>query len=103
MRWFVRQSIARGRVCAFNQNYKSKVCVDIIGIISEELNVKANIHDNIEAYLNCKDKHFGIFEKEYENQYNDNRDEDVEEEEELINEKVSKLRIHQLLKTNKIR
>ena len=26
MRWFVRQSIKGGRVCAFNQNYKSKIC-----------------------------------------------------------------------------
>ena len=29
MRWFVRQSIKGGRVCAFNQYYKSKHCDDI--------------------------------------------------------------------------
>ena len=28
MRWFVRQSIKGGRVCAFHQYYKSKVCDD---------------------------------------------------------------------------
>ena len=40
MRWFVRQSIKGGRVCAFNQNFKSeKFCVDILKIISEELNL----------------------------------------------------------------
>ena len=36
MRWFVRQSRKRGRVCAFNQNIKSKKCNDILKIISEE-------------------------------------------------------------------
>ena len=39
MRWFVRQSIKVGRVCTFNQCYKSKNCDDILQIISEELNV----------------------------------------------------------------
>ena len=29
MRYFVRQTIKRGRVCAFNQNYKTKTCEDI--------------------------------------------------------------------------
>ena len=28
-RWLVRQSIKGARVCAFNQNYKSKICDDI--------------------------------------------------------------------------
>ena len=56
MRWFVRQSIKRGRVCAFNQYCKSKICDDFLKIISEELNVKGNIYDIIEAYLNCKNK-----------------------------------------------
>ena len=37
MRWFVRQSIKGGRVCAFNQYYKSKICDDILKIISKEL------------------------------------------------------------------
>ena len=34
MRWFVRRSIKRGRVCAFNQYYKSSICDDILKIIS---------------------------------------------------------------------
>ena len=42
MRWFVRQSIKRERVCAFNQFYKSKICDDILKIISEKLNVNGN-------------------------------------------------------------
>ena len=32
MRWFVRQSIKGGRVCSFNQNYKSKNCDDVLKI-----------------------------------------------------------------------
>ena len=39
MRWLFRHSIKRGRVCAFTQYYKSKICNDILKIISEELNV----------------------------------------------------------------
>ena len=29
MRWFVRQSIKGGGVCAFNQYYKSKICDEV--------------------------------------------------------------------------
>ena len=86
MRWFVRQSEKGGRVCAFNQNYKSKTCDDILKIMSEELDVKGNIYVIIEAYLEHKNKYLKIFEKEYGNQFNDFRDEDVEEKEKYINE-----------------
>ena len=40
MRCFVRQRIKGGRVCDFNQYYKSNICDDLLKIISEELNVK---------------------------------------------------------------
>ena len=40
IRWFVRQSIKRGRVCVFNQYDISKTCVDVLKIISEEVDVK---------------------------------------------------------------
>ena len=102
MRWFVRQSTKRGRVCAFNQYYISKNCNDILKIISEELNVKGNVYDIIEAYLNYKNKHLNIYENEYENQFNDFRDEDVVEKEKFINEKLSQLPIHQLIKQTKL-
>ena len=71
-------------------------------IISEELNVKGNIYDNIEAYLNYKSKHFKIFEKEFESKFNDHTDENVEEKEKYINEKLSKLPIHQLMEQIKL-
>ena len=35
MRWFVRQSKERGRVCAFNQYYESKDCEEILKIIKK--------------------------------------------------------------------
>ena len=103
MRWFIRQSIKGGRVCAFNQYYKSKgICDDILKIISEELNVNGNIYDISEVYPNYKNKYFESYEKEYKNQFNDYRDEDVEEKETFINEKLSKLPIHQLIKQIKL-
>ena len=40
MRWFVRQAAYGGRVCAFNQYFKSKNCDNILKIISQELNLK---------------------------------------------------------------
>ena len=63
MRHFIRRSVTGGRVCSFNQYYKSKICGDILKILSEALNVKGNVYDFIEAYLNYKNKLFKIYEK----------------------------------------
>ena len=98
MRHFVRQAAYGGCVCAFNQYYKSKSCDDILKIISEELCVKGNDYDIIEAYMEYKNKHFKIFEKVYENQFNDYRDENLDEKEIYINEKLSNLRLHKIIK-----
>ena len=98
MRWFVRQAAYGGRVCAFNQYNKSKSCDVILKIISKELCVKGNDHDIIEAYMEYKNKHFKIFEKEYENQFNDYRHENIEEKERYINENLSNLRLHKIIK-----
>ena len=97
MRWCVRQSKKGGRVCAFNQYYKSTVCDDILKMISKELCVKGNIYDIIEEYLKHKNKHFDIFEKEYESKFGDCRNEDVDEKEKYINEKLTNLRLDILL------
>ena len=91
MRWFVRQSIKGGRVGAFNQNYKSNHYNDIKRILSRELGVKGNIYDFVEEYLRYKKKHYEISKKEYESQFNDYGDEDVEDKEKYINEKLSEL------------
>ena len=69
MRWFVRQAAYGGRVCAFNQYYKSNSCDDTLKIISEELNFKGSVYDKMEAYMKYKNEHFKIFEKEPENQF----------------------------------
>ena len=71
MRLFVRQAAYGGRLCAFNQYYKSKHCDDILKIISKELCVEGNVYDIIEAYMEHKNNFFKVFEKEYENQFND--------------------------------
>ena len=97
MRWFVRQSIKGGRVCAFNQYYKSKHCDDILKIINKELAVKGSVYDTIEAYVEYRNKHFKISEKEDEDQFDEYRDENVEEKEKYINEKIGNLRLHKLI------
>ena len=45
-----------------------------------------------------KNKHFKIFEKEYESQFNDCRHENIEEKENYINEKLGNLRLHKIIK-----
>ena len=56
MRWFLRQSIRGGRCTAFNRYYKSKVVDKIFRTISEDLNVSANLHEVIEAYVKYMSK-----------------------------------------------
>ena len=99
MRWFVRQSIKAGRVSAFNQYYKSDHYNDIKRILPKELRIRnGNIYDIIEEYLRYKKKNYDIYKKEYEDQFNDYRDEDVDEKEKYKNEKLGNLRLHKLIK-----
>ena len=98
MRWFVRQSIKGGRVCAFNQYYKSNHFEDIKRILSKELEVKGCIYDIIEEYMRYKKKYYDVYEKEYESQFDDYRLENEDDKEKYINEKLSNLKIHKLLK-----
>ena len=97
MRWFVRQSIKGGRVCAFNQYYKSKHFEDIKKIISKFLDVKGTVYEIFEEYLKYKKKHYDIFEKEYEALFDDYRDENEEDKEKYINQKLGDLTIHKLI------
>ena len=101
-RYFVRQSTKRGRVFAFSQYYKPQICDDFLLIISEELNVEGIFYDIIEAYLNYKNKHFKVIEKEYEKNFNYYRDDDIEEKEKFIIQKLSKLPRHHSIKQTKI-
>ena len=48
--------------------------------------------------MEYKNKYFKTFEKEYENQFDDYRDEDIEEKEKFINEKLRNLRLHKIIK-----
>ena len=48
--------------------------------------------------MEYKNKHFEIFEKEYEDQFNDYRDENVEDKEKYIKEKLGNLRLHKIIK-----
>ena len=85
MRWFVRQSLKGGHVCAFIQYYKSKFCDEFIKIFSEDLNIKRYVYDIIEAYMIYKHERLKIIQKEYESKFNDHRDIDEEEMNNYIN------------------
>ena len=52
--------------------------------------------------MEYKNKHIKIFEKDYENQFNDYRDENVEKREKYINEKLSSLRLHKIIRRKEL-
>ena len=52
--------------------------------------------------MEYKNKLFKIFEEEYESQFNDYRDENEEEKQKNIKEKLSSLRLHNILKRNEL-
>ena len=79
MRWFVRQSAYGGRVCAFNQKYKSRICGDFLKFLSRELKVEGIVYDIIEVYMKYKNDHLKIIKEEYEGKFGDCRDIDGEE------------------------
>ena len=88
MRWFVRQSIKGGRFCSFSQYYRPKICDEVLKILSEELNVKGNVYNTIEAYMKKKNHHLKKIKQEYESKFNDFRDIDEEEMNNYINKKI---------------
>ena len=102
MRWFVRQAAYGGRVCAFNKYYISNIYDDILNVISKEIKFEGNTYEKKEVYMKYKNEHFKIFEKEYEDQFNDYRNENIEEKEKYIKEKLNDLPFHQLIKLLKI-
>ena len=104
MRWFIRQSIKGGRVCAFNQHYKSKHFDDIKRTLSKELDVNkdANIYEVIEGYLKYKKKYYDKFKKEYEIRFDDYRHENEEDKEKDIIKKLGELRLHKIIKRKQL-
>ena len=66
------------------------------------MKVEGSVYDKIEAYMKYKTENFKIFEKEYENQFSDYRNENIEQKEKYINEKLSDLPIHQPKKQLKL-
>ena len=98
MRHFVRRSIKRSQVCAFNQYYQSKNCVDVLKIISEKINVKGNIYDNIEAYMRQKNILLKFIKEENESKFDEYRKTDEEQMENYIKKELRELPIHHSLK-----
>ena len=75
---------------------------DFLNIISKELKIEANTYEKIEAYMKYKKGNFKFSEKKYEDQFNDYRNEIIEEKEKCINEKLSDLPIHHLINQIKL-
>ena len=97
IRYFVKQSIKGGQVCAFFQYYVSNICDEVIKVLSEELNVKRNVYHIIEAYIKYKNIHSKIIREEYENEFADYRDIDEDEMNDYINKKLGEHPLQKLL------
>ena len=52
--------------------------------------------------MEYKNKYFKIFEKEYEDQFNDYRDENVDDKQKYVNEKLSDLRLHKIIRKKEL-
>ena len=64
--------------------------------------VKGKTYEMFDEYLKYKKKQYEIVEKEYEDQFNDYRDEEEEGKQKYINEKLSNLRLHKLIEKREL-
>ena len=99
MRHFVRKSIKGGRCSALNQYYKSNISQEVFNIISKELKVNGidNVCEIIDKYFEYTNEQRKIIEEEYDSNFKDYRDIDVEERTEHIKKELNKLSIHKKL------
>ena len=97
VRWFARQSIKGGRVCAFNQYDKSKICRDVLKILPRETKIEGNVYDIIEAIIKYKSNHLKIIKEEYESKFVYYSDINEDEMNEYNNKKLGELPIHTFL------
>ena len=93
MRWFVRQSMKAGRYTSFNPYCKSKIAEKIFETISEKLNVKGNICEVNEGYVEYMGKK-KTMEKEDNSVFDDYRKIIVEEKDSYIKNQLGELPIH---------
>ena len=100
-RQFVRQSLKRGRVCAFNQCYKSKLFKIFQNIFSKiiprELKFEGNVYGIIEVYMKYKIDQLKLIKRDYESRFDKCRDIDEEEMEKYFNENFGEFADHQFL------
>ena len=73
MRFFERKSFKGGRVRSFNQYYKSKICNDVLKVLSRELKFEGNLYDTIEAYRKYKNDLLKSIKEQYESKFDDYR------------------------------
>ena len=103
VRDFVRKKIIKGgRRCAvLNQYHKSTTSDEEFIDISKELNSNGKISEILDKYFEYTNKHRKIIEDDYDSQFKDYRDFEEEKRTKYVNNKLSKLPIHeQLQQTN---
>ena len=97
MRHFVRKNVKGGLCSALNQNFKSSISDKVFNIISQELNVQGNFCEIIDKYIEFTNKHRTIIKDEYDSQFDEYRDINQERKEKYVNDKLSKLLVHEKL------
>ena len=100
MRWFVRQSTKRGKVCSYNQYEHSKSFDNVLKCLANELNgdiESSTTYDIIEKFLYYTDQQKKIYAKESKGQIQDYRGIVIDEKHSNMNEKSSDLPVQQKL------
>ena len=80
-----------------NQYYKSTISDEVFNIISKELGVNVNLWEILHKFYEYTNKHRKIFQDKYDSQSEDYRDINEVEKSKCVNDKLSKLPIHEKL------
>ena len=97
MRYCFWQSFKGGRCGSFNQSYKSVNSDEVFNNFIKELDINGNTCDILDKFFEFINKHRKLLEAEYDSQIVDHRNISQDEGTKYINDKLSKLTIHEKL------
>ena len=98
MRYFVSQSIKRGRCADINQYYKSTFSDEIFFIFSKHLDAHCKKCEIIEKQFEDTNNNKKSFETEFDSQFEDYRVINQDKKAQYVNDKLSKLPIHEKIR-----
>ena len=98
MRCIGRPSLKGGKSLALNQYYESIILDDVFKIISKELKINCNVCEILDKCLDDIKRNRNLLEDEYDSQFEDYRDMNADDKTKFVNDKFSKITVHNNLK-----